>query len=262
VVDGVARVDQTLTASNTIVDPDGVGTITYQWQREVSPGTWADINGATGATYTLTLDDFGSEVRAVASYTDLHGTAESVLSSATSAVQLPAYLVTTTDTSVDSQIEVSIYEGPVTYLNYEFAGTDNGEAVLGTSWNDFVHLGQSDDAADGGAGDDVLDGGTGSSFLTGGAGQDVFFVDGRGGGVTWSTITDWQVGEQVSLWGWQQGVSKAIWVDDAGAEGYRGVTMHADLDNNGVIDASVTWAGLSQADLPTPTQHDSLLWFA
>jgi YVTN family beta-propeller protein len=174
---------------------------------------------------------------------------------------LPTYHVTATDTSVDSRVEFSVYDGPVSYLTYEFAGSDNGEAVLGTAWNDFVHLGGGDDAADGGAGDDVLDGGTGSSFLTGGAGQDVFFVDGRSGATIWSTITDWQAGEQLALWGWDPGASQAIWVDDAGAEGYRGVTMHADLDDNGVIDTSITWAGLSRADLPTPIQQDGLLWF-
>jgi hypothetical protein len=261
-VNGTVRVGQTLTASNTIVDPDGVGTITYQWQRQDGDGNWVDIDGATGGTYTLTPDDLGSEVRAAASYTDLHGAAESVLSSPTGAVQLPAYYVTTTNTNTDSQIEVSAYDGPVSYLVYEFAGTSNGEAVLGTAWNDFVHLGEGDDAIDGGAGDDVLDGGTGSSFLTGGAGQDVFYVDGRGGETIWSTITDWQAGEQLALWGWDPGVSQATWVDDDGVEGYKGVTMHADINNDGTIDTSVTWAGLSRADLPTPIQQDGLLWFA
>jgi hypothetical protein len=37
--------------------------------------------------------------------------------------------------------------------------------------------------------------------------------------------------------------------------------MHADLDANGSIDTSVTWSGMTQAQLPTPVQFDGLLWF-
>ncbi len=161
-----------------------------------------------------------------------------------------------------SEVVAKIYEGPVDHLVYEFMGSSSGEAVVATDNNDFLNLLGGDDAADGGAGDDVLDGGTGSNFLTGGAGADVFFLDGRGGETTWSTITDWEGGEQLAVWGWRMGESTAIWVDDAGAEGYRGVTMHADLDADNVIDTSVTWAGLTRADLPTPTEHEGLLWFA
>jgi Ca2+-binding RTX toxin-like protein len=175
---------------------------------------------------------------------------------------LPSFQFTMTDTGFASQVEAMRYSGSVSYLNYEFAGTVDGEAVLGTTANDFMHLGASDDAADGGDGDDVVDGGTGSNFLSGGAGMDVFFLDGRSGETTWSTITDWQAGEQLVLWGWSPGVSQATWLADDGTAGYRGVTMHADLDSNGVIDTSVTWTGMAQSDLPTPTEQDGLLWFA
>jgi Ca2+-binding RTX toxin-like protein len=56
----------------------------------------------------------------------------------------------------------------------------------------------------------VLDGGIGSNFLTGGLGADVFFLDGRGGIITWSTITDFMSGDSVNLWGWKEGVSKIL----------------------------------------------------
>ena len=157
------------------------------------------------------------------------------------------------------------YTGPVAGLEYYWYGTDRPEAVRGTLYNDFIALGAGDDAADGGAGNDVLDGGTGSNFLTGGSGTDIFFVDARGGNVTWSTITDWESGEQLSLWGWQHGISSATWVDNAGADGWTGVTMHCDIDGNGSIDASVTWTGLTRADIPAPIQTvvegTGLLWF-
>jgi len=157
------------------------------------------------------------------------------------------------------------YAGSVSYLQWQFLGTTQGEAVTGTASNDFLNLLAGNDAADGGAGNDVLDGGTGSNFLTGGAGRDVFFLDGRGassGAVTWSTIADWQAGEQLSLWGWRPNISQALWVDVDGATGFKGSTLHADLDGNGGIDTSVTWAGVTRAQLPVPQEMDGLLWFA
>ncbi|MDS4012894.1 MAG: cadherin-like domain-containing protein, partial [Candidatus Accumulibacter sp.] len=72
---------QTLTASNTLADADGLGAISYQWQR-----TGVDIAGATGNTYTTTQADVGQILRVVASYTDSQGTLESIPSAATSAV--------------------------------------------------------------------------------------------------------------------------------------------------------------------------------
>lgn len=154
-----------------------------------------------------------------------------------------------------------IYNGPVQGLQYQLLGSANGETILGTTKNDFINALGATDAIDAGAGNDVIDGGTGSNFITGGAGVDSFFLDGRGGVSSWSTITDFQAGESVAVWGWQAGVSQAIWVAQDGAQGYQGVTWHADLDGNGQIDTSITWTGLTQADLPVPTAFPDLLWF-
>jgi len=78
---GTAEEDQTLTASHTLADADGLGTVGYQWQR-----AGIDISGATQATYTLTDADVNAAISVVASYTDTHGTLESMASTATSAV--------------------------------------------------------------------------------------------------------------------------------------------------------------------------------
>jgi hypothetical protein len=56
-------------------------------------------------------------------------------------------------------------------------------------------------------------------------------------------------------------VSTAQWVDSAGATGYTDVTMHGDLDGNGVIDTSVTWTGMTAGQLPAPLEYEGLLWF-
>ncbi len=147
------------------------------------------------------------------------------------------------------------YSGPVQGLvNQQLGGTGN-DIMLGTGLADFLNGGAGDDALDGGAGNDVIDGGLGSNFLTGGAGRDIFFVDGRGAATanTWSTITDYTAGEQVTIWGYRPGVSNSIWVASDGVTGYRGATQHWDLDGNGLIDTSVTFTGLTQAALPTPS---------
>jgi hypothetical protein len=162
---------------------------------------------------------------------------------------------------VSDLVEAKPYSGPVVYLQYQYIGDNRGEALFGTFTNDFMNLGAGDDAANGGAGDDVLDGGTGSNFLTGGAGRDVFFLDARAGGSTWSTITDFEAGEQVSLFGWRPGVSRYIIVENDGTPGFTGATVHSDIDGDGFIDTSVTFTGKSSAEIPTPFQLDGLLWF-
>ncbi|MCM2372109.1 LamG-like jellyroll fold domain-containing protein [Aporhodopirellula aestuarii] len=76
-ISGTPTEDQTLSASNTLADDDGLGTINYQWQRD-----GIDVAGATGSTYLLDDGDVGAMITAVANYTDGQGTAESVSSSA------------------------------------------------------------------------------------------------------------------------------------------------------------------------------------
>ena len=82
-ISGVASEGQTLTASNTLADVDGLGTITYQWSRDTA-GVVSDV--ATGTTYVLTQADVGSTVTVTANYTDGGMTAESVPSAATATV--------------------------------------------------------------------------------------------------------------------------------------------------------------------------------
>jgi hypothetical protein len=85
-ITGTPTQGQTLTAANTLADPDGIptsgpGAISYQW----SAGGVA-ISGATGSTLNLTQSLVGKALSVRASYTDNFGQAESVTSSATSAV--------------------------------------------------------------------------------------------------------------------------------------------------------------------------------
>ena len=79
-VSGTARQGQLLTASNSLADADGLGSIDYQWQSSRDGVAWENIIGATGATFTLTQNEVGCKVHAVASYTDGYGMQESISS--------------------------------------------------------------------------------------------------------------------------------------------------------------------------------------
>ncbi len=74
-IGGSAIQGAVLTASNTLNDPNGNGTVSYQWRRN---GT--DIVGAANDNYTLTQDDVGADITVEASYQDQGGFLESVVS--------------------------------------------------------------------------------------------------------------------------------------------------------------------------------------
>ena len=61
----------------TLADDDRPtsGTVMWQWARSPTRSNWVNILGATSATFEPTDDDEGNYIRATASYTDGHGTA-------------------------------------------------------------------------------------------------------------------------------------------------------------------------------------------
>ncbi len=91
-VAGTLLVGQTLTASNTLADAEGLGVIGYQWQSSADGVSWANIALATSSTFTLAAAQAGQRFRAVASYVDGAGATETVNSSATNAVALAVFL--------------------------------------------------------------------------------------------------------------------------------------------------------------------------
>lgn len=140
-------------------------------------------------------------------------------------------------------------DGEVDYLQYQYihAGSD-GIAIGTTVPNVFIKGGAGNDAIAVQSGRNVLDGGQGSNFLVGGTGIDTYFIDGRGGQATWGTIAGFQPGEIITLWGFVPGVSRLIWADNEGAQGYAGRTLHADLAGDGNANVLITIAGTSAAD--------------
>ena len=162
----------------------------------------------------------------------------------------PAFAMTNTVTGISSNPDGTLYAGPVSYLAREFLyfGTD-GVAVSTGVPDVFIHTGDGDDAVAVHSGQNVLDGGQGSNFLVGGTGNDTFFVDGRGGQVTWGTLVNFDRGSSATLWGFDPAVSTRWWDGIAGASGYTGPTLRADLQGGNTPSASITFANLTEADV-------------
>ncbi|GAB5404685.1 MAG: hypothetical protein Aurels2KO_29160 [Aureliella sp.] len=144
-ISGTATENQTLTASNTIADADGLGTITYQWQRD-----GVDIAGATGSTYTLGDADVGAAIRVVASYTDSNGTDETVTSAATSAItnvnDTPSGVPTISGTATENQTltaDISGISDDDGLGTFSYQWLRDGSAISGATTSNYT-LGDAD----------------------------------------------------------------------------------------------------------------------
>jgi len=163
---------------------------------------------------------------------------------------------------------------PSLNLKYQHIDTTPNAVVVGSTDNDFIKVADthsSGKAVDGGGGSDVIDGGVGSTFVTGGAGHhgDTFFLDGRAPGVSWSTITDFQLGsDQATIWGFVKGVSSVDTTfstpNNEGAGGiYNGLTLHfKNLLADGLASGtnadlnSITLSGHTLADIGVSSLQD------
>jgi len=137
-----------LTATNTIADPDAPALVpTYQWQR-LAAGNWVNIAGAAGTAATL-LNQSNITVRVVSTYTDPFGS-NTVISDETAIIG--------------------------TNASENRTGTAGNDIVLGLGGNDTLTGGAGNDIVDGGAGNDLLRAGLndGNDVYIGGAGTDTY----------------------------------------------------------------------------------------
>jgi len=160
-ITGEAREGQPLTAVNTLADEDGLGSLTYQWLAD-----GVAIEGATGATFTLTPDQVGKAITVVISYTDGYGTPESVTS--------PASSVVVNGNAGDDQFyggssNDELYGGTGEDRLYGYGGRDR---LYGEAGNDTIDGGADNDTVYGGSGDDQLFGNSGKDRLYGNEGRD------------------------------------------------------------------------------------------
>jgi Ca2+-binding RTX toxin-like protein len=125
-------------ADNSLADVDGLQAPRYQWESSPDGATWSEIAGAGADSLSVTHALGGQRLRAVARYTDDHGTAERVASAATAAVS-PPNLITGT-------------AGPDT-----LAGSERADWVRGLAGNDWLTASAGNDLFDGGDGVDGMD---------------------------------------------------------------------------------------------------------
>ncbi|WP_460894891.1 peroxidase family protein, partial [Ramlibacter monticola] len=155
-----------LTASSFgISDPDGITTsvFSYQWQQGAlgGGGTFADIVGAVGDTFTPTQDQVNRQLRVVATFVDDHGTTETLAS-----------IVPTTVTG--DLIEPNA-------LGQLLTGTEGQDIIFGGGGNDTINALGENDVVDGGAGNDIINAGAGNDTINHTAGEGTDTVDGGAG---------------------------------------------------------------------------------
>jgi len=224
-ITGTATQGQILTASNTLADAEGLGTVNYQWQAD-----GADIPGANASTYLLTAFNVGKQISVVASYTDGQGTLENVASFATAAVAWNTQGTAGNDTlgansSSDSLMggqgddSYTVLASSNVIIEHANEGTDTVFAPL--SWTLGAHLenltllgtgkfsatgNNLDNILIGNAAANILDGGTGADTLIGGDGNDIYVIDnindviqetGADAGDSVRSWVDWTLGDNL-----------------------------------------------------------------
>ncbi|MGL1922598.1 MAG: FG-GAP-like repeat-containing protein [Hyphomicrobiales bacterium] len=90
IISGNAKLGETITAN--VSDEDGVGTMSYQWQRG-----GVNIVGAADEDYTIVLADVGADISVIVTYTDDNGTIETVDSLDTDSATVPVGLISVLD---------------------------------------------------------------------------------------------------------------------------------------------------------------------
>ena len=131
-VSGLVEQGQTLQASNTLADADGLGPLSYEWQSSSNGNTWSAITGAgaSGGSFVLSALQVGQLVRVLTRYTDGQGTPEAVASNASAAV-----LGVQTGTSGDDRLDGSAFADRLSGLsgNDRLAGLGGADQIVGGS---------------------------------------------------------------------------------------------------------------------------------
>ncbi|NWF46766.1 hypothetical protein F3K02_16120 [Hydrogenophaga sp. D2P1] len=143
-VQGEAEAGQTLLASHTLADADGMGTVHYQWRVDGNA-----IEGATEDHYTLRATDVSQTVDVEVRYVDGYGALEAVTSASTA---------------------------PVAPTNLNWTGSAGADIFIGSLGHDTLNGQAGNDTLTGRSGNDVLIGGAGVDRLDGGDGSDLYLV--------------------------------------------------------------------------------------
>ena len=125
-ISGAFARGQVITANASILDEDGLGSLSYQWKVD-----GVAIVGATSRTYTLTANEVGKKITSIVSYSDNLSNPESVESAASEAVTEPDITAPTIISFSVSPTQFTDPLAPGDTLTYTAQASE--ELALGTS---------------------------------------------------------------------------------------------------------------------------------
>ena len=198
-------------------------------------------------TIGLTLDDgAGGVATGQAALTIAAAAHPSTLTSFPISTQT---VLTSTATGSSTYSEVQLYQGAIGNLNTQFLYDGDTPLAIVAQQDGMLISSQAQATAvqlQGGL--NVLSIEQGSSFLVSGTGADTFLLHADQAQITWNTISNFHTGDSVILYGFDRSTSARWWDANAGATNYTGATLRLDLDGNGSIDSSLTFAGKTTSD--------------
>ena len=218
-------------------------------QAAVRSLVFTPVAGATGIeTFSLTLNDGASGV-ATDSRTTLSLAASANTNDLARFPMSAQTVLTSTAAGSSTVAQVEAYAGPVDNIKTQFIY--DGSAPLAIVAGQSGMLISSKAAATAiqlKDGANVLDMQFGSSFVVSGTGADVILLHADQTQTTWNTVANFHPGDSITLYGFTAGRSSDWWQENAGAPGYTGATLHADINGDGKVDSSLTFTGMTLAN--------------
>ncbi|MDT7951264.1 MAG: hypothetical protein RQ966_07135, partial [Acetobacteraceae bacterium] len=199
-------------------------------------------------TFTLTLDDGAFGV--ATSQETLTVAAAAHPSSLVQFPISPQTVLTSSATGTSTYSQVQLYQGAIGNLNTQYLyDGDTALAIVAQQSGMLISSQAQQTAVQLQGGTNVLDMKQGSSFLVSGTGSDTFLLHVDQAQTTWNTISNFHTGDSVILYGFTAGTS-VRWLDaSAGAASYTGATLRLDVDGNGTIDSSLTFANKTASEV-------------
>ena len=127
---GDARENGLLSIDVTRVnDEDGIGALSYSWQRSANRAEWENISDAFSNTYRLTQPDVGYSYRATISYIDGFGTKEMLITE-------PTEIVANVDNPLEGEVSLrgQAVEGGELVASTSSLADYDGIASMNTVW--------------------------------------------------------------------------------------------------------------------------------
>ena len=190
-MNGILAVGETLTASNTLSDVDGMDVIAYQWFVNDNK-----ISGADTESYMLTSNELGKNITVSAHYTDGGGTIETVRSTSSSTIlsAITNHGTSGADTLGGSSANDIFYVNNVNDQVIETSSGSNNHATVITTVDytltvntvNLILAGSGDLRGDGNVlgnlltgndGSNILDAHKGDDTMQGGLGDDIYYID-------------------------------------------------------------------------------------